>query len=69
LRRRKHALERQMADIRYYLLELEQPSPDADAAMISASRKEALERTQAIRQALHRVDRALVERFRVSAVS
>jgi DNA primase len=69
LRRRKHALERQMSDIRYYLLELEQPPPDTDVSSIPSARRDALERTQSIRQALHLVDRALVDRFRMSAIS
>jgi DNA primase len=69
LRRRKHGLERQMNDIRYYLVEMEQPPAGTDLTTIPAARKEALERTQTIRQAMHLVDRALADRFRLASVS
>jgi DNA primase len=69
LRRRKHGLDHQMNDIRYYLVEVEQPLPGSDLAGIPAARKEALERTQAIHQAMLIVDRALADRFRLASVS
>lgn len=65
LRLRQRTLERQMADLRFYLLEVEQPSSgmtgDDD---LHEARHNALERINRIRDSMRGIDRALLERFR-----
>ena len=65
LRLRQRTLERQMADLRFYLLEVEQPSSgmtgDDD---LHEARHNALERINRIRNSMRSIDRSLLERFR-----
>jgi len=65
LRLRQRTLERQMADLRFYLLEVEQPASgmtgDDD---LHEARHNALERINRIRDSMRGIDRALLERFR-----
>jgi DNA primase len=65
LRLRQRTLERQMADLRFYLLEVEQPASgmtgDDD---LHEARHNALERVNRIRNSMRGIDRALLERFR-----
>ena len=65
LRLRQRTLERQMADLRFYLLEVEQPASgmtgDDD---LHEARHYALERVNRIRDSMRGIDRALLERFR-----
>jgi DNA primase len=62
LRLRWRALERQMIDLRFYLLEIEQPPEGSDVAETVAVRKEALERMNRIGEGMDRIQRALAER-------
>ena len=65
LRLRQRTLERQMADVRFYLLEVEQPAEgtalDDDQ---HEARTSALERINRLRDSMRGIDRALLERFR-----
>jgi DNA primase len=65
LRLRQRTLERQLADVRFYLLELEQPAAGtADEEEIREARHSAMERINRISDSLRGIDRALAERFR-----
>ena len=65
LRLRQRTLERQMADLRFYLLEVEQPSSGTSGDDdLHDARRNALERINRIRDSMRGIDRALLERFR-----
>lgn len=67
LRLRQHTLERQLADLRFYLMEIEQPSETTDAAGRLAAQHEGLERMNRIRDGINRIQRALSDRPRSEA--
>ncbi len=65
LRLRQRTLERHMADLRFYLLEVEQPaSGTAGENDLHETRNDALERINRIRDSMRGIDRALLESFR-----
>jgi DNA primase len=65
LRLRQRTLERQMADLRFYLLEVEQPAPGTSGDDdLHDARNGALERINRISDSMRGIDRALLERFR-----
>ena len=65
LRLRQRTLERQMADLRFYLLEVEQPAPGTSGDDdLQDARHGALERINRISDSMRGIDRALLERFR-----
>jgi DNA primase len=64
LRLRQRTLERQLGDLRFYLLEVEQPSCGAAGEDEDhAARHGALERINRISDSMRGIDRALLERF------
>lgn len=65
LRLRQRTLERQMTDLRFYLMEIEQPASGTSGDdEMQAARRGALERINRIRDAMRGIERALQERFR-----
>jgi DNA primase len=62
LRLRQRTLDRQMTDLRYYLLEIERPAADSDPAEQESLRREAMERMKRIGELQNRIARALAER-------
>jgi DNA primase len=64
LRLRQRTLERQLADLRFYLLEVEQPASGiAGEDDLHLARHSALERMNRISDSMRGIDRALMEQF------
>jgi DNA primase len=65
LRLRQRTLERRLADLRFYLMDVEQnPPPEAEADEMRDARRKALESINRISDALRGIDRALSEGLR-----
>jgi DNA primase len=63
LRLRQRTLERQMTDLRFYLMEIEQTPEGPDAAETAAVRTDAMERMNRIRKGMNRIQHALAEQI------
>ncbi len=64
LRLRQRTLDRQLADLRFYLMEVEQPSSGLSGEDdLHAARQSALERINRISDSMRGIDRALMEQF------
>lgn len=65
LRLRQRTLERQLGDLRFYLMDVEQNPPEqAEEADIREARRKALERVKRISDSIRGIDRALSEGLR-----
>jgi DNA primase len=62
LRLRRRTLERQLTDLRYYLLEMDGSVEESDPAGQDVPRREAMERMKRIGELQNRIARALAER-------